>query len=249
MQILFIGTAGSGKSSLTATFGKWINQNMRASVGYVNLDPGCIFTPFKPDYDIRDFFTVKQIMSKEKLGPNGAMVRSAELMEENVQEIADKIQQIQADFILIDTPGQMEIFVLRKAGPKIASGIKKYGRPIAISVLDPYLGDTATGLSVAASLSVIAQLRLDIPAVTILNKIDTVDKKKMSGLLSDFELLRSSVISEREGAMSDLALHFSDILKDLSKVSGTVMVSAKTGYGMERLYDLCHEVFCACGET
>ncbi|MEM2740174.1 MAG: ATP/GTP-binding protein, partial [Candidatus Bathyarchaeia archaeon] len=137
MYILFIGTAGSGKSSLTHSFGSWLEREVEASVGYVNLDPGCIHTPFKPDFDIRSLFTVDDLMRREKLGPNGAIIRAAELMKEYSSIIALEISRIGSEFTLIDTPGQMEIFVFRDTGPVIAESLRRIGRIFAAYIFDP----------------------------------------------------------------------------------------------------------------
>jgi translation initiation factor IF-2 len=249
MHIIFLGPAGCGKSTLTATFGNWVSRHMKIKVGYVNLDAGCTVTPFKPDYDIRKMFTVKNIMKKEKLGPNGAMIRAAELMEKARDQIVNDIAKIETEYKLIDTPGQMEIFIFRPAGPKITEAVKKMGRAIAVYITDPNLATTATGLAIATSLSITIQLRLEIPTVTVLNKADTLKGEKIGRMLVDIDYLQKQITREKQGAMVDLALHYVDLMRNMTKRSRIIKVSAKTSYGMRDLYDLCREAFCACGET
>jgi GTPase SAR1 family protein len=54
MFIVFvIGTAGSGKSYLTASFSDWLHL-AKQNVITVNLDPGVLTLPYTPDVDIRD---------------------------------------------------------------------------------------------------------------------------------------------------------------------------------------------------
>ena len=248
LHVLFIGPAGSGKSTLTASFGKWLEENMGLKVAYINLDPGCAFTPFKPDFDIREFFTVDRIMRDEMLGPNGAMIKAAELMEKNVKEIIGRISMIEADIKLIDTPGQMEIFVFRPSGPKIAEALCKKGPALAVYIIDPYFAKTATGLAIATSLSIATQLRLDIPTIAIINKADILGKKSIEKYFTDPEYLRKAIIEEKPGALTDLALQYVNAMIDFAKFSSIIKLSAKNGIGLDRLYDLCHEVFCVCGE-
>lgn len=245
---MMLGTAGSGKTSLCATFGKWLESEIKAKVAHINLDPGCAFTPYKPHFDIRNMFTVEELMRKEKLGPNGAMIKAAELMEENSGKIVNKIERITADFKLIDTPGQMEIFVFRPAGPKIAEALKDRVATVAVYIIDPSLALTSTGLTVAISLSIATQLRLGIPTTTVLNKADEVRGTNIDRLLTDFSYLRSKVVKEKLGAITDLALHYVEVIRTLSKASRLVKVSAKTGYGMEPLYDIVRESLCVCGD-
>jgi hypothetical protein len=75
------------------------------------LDPGVESLPYKPDFDIRQFFTVESIMKEERLGPNGALVRALERMVEIKGEIKEKVEGIKADFRLVDLPGQLEPFI------------------------------------------------------------------------------------------------------------------------------------------
>ena len=61
--IFFIGTAGSGKSTLTSNFHDWIKLRGIDSI-IVNLDPGAENLPYKPDVDIRDWIKLSEIMVK-----------------------------------------------------------------------------------------------------------------------------------------------------------------------------------------
>ena len=55
MDALFItGTAGSGKSLLSARLLQWYKENPSFPVS-LNLDPGAINLPYEPDVDIRDY--------------------------------------------------------------------------------------------------------------------------------------------------------------------------------------------------
>ena len=51
--VYFIGTAGSGKSTLTYNFKQWMYLR-GLDVITVNLDPGAENLPYEPDVDIRD---------------------------------------------------------------------------------------------------------------------------------------------------------------------------------------------------
>ena len=221
---------------------------MELNVGYVNLDPGCEYTPYKPDYDIRGLFTVSGIMKDEGLGPNGAMIRAAQLIDERSGEVVEGIEGINADLRLIDTPGQMEIFVFRPAGPRFIKKLMDLGKVIGIFIIDPEHSSTASGLVVAKMLGIAAQLRLEIPSVMVMNKVDMVKGGDIDRLLTDIKYLRARITEGFEGSLTDLALICSRIVEQLSQASRLVKVSAKTGEGMDMLYDLTHEAFCCCGD-
>lgn len=114
MNIVSLGTAGSGKTSLCNAYGTWLKKERKEKVDFVNLDPGAVeYLPYSPDFDIRKYFTIPQIMKKEKLGPNGAILRANELIMEKSDKIIREINSSKSDIILIDTPGQLEPFFLK----------------------------------------------------------------------------------------------------------------------------------------
>jgi len=247
LNLIVLGTAGAGKSALTATFGKWIEQNTDRKVAYINLDPGCDFVPFEPDFDIRDYFTIAQIMRDESLGPNGAMVRASELLEQKAGEFSGLVNKIEADVRLIDTPGQMEVFLFH-GGPEMAKFIE--GVTISLFLTDAEVTAKATGLVFTRLLGLSIGLRLGVPAVSVLNKVDLTKGKlaDIDRMLADMELLKEKVVRESSGVMIDLTLGLSKVLPELLPAARLVKVSAKTGEGMQQLYDIVHEIFCACGD-
>jgi hypothetical protein len=246
-NLIVLGTAGAGKSALIAAFGKWIEKSTDRKVAYINLDPGCDFIPFEPDFDIRDYFTIAQIMRDESLGPNGAMVRASELLEQRAGEFSKRINEIEADIRLIDTPGQMEVFLFH-GGPEMAKLMD--GVTISLFLVDAEVAAKATGLVFTRLLGLSVGLRLGVPAISVLNKVDLVQGKlaDIDRILADMELLKERVTKESSGVMIDLTLELSKVLPELLPAARLVKVSAKTGEGMQELYDIAHEIFCACGD-
>jgi GTPase SAR1 family protein len=104
--IFIIGTAGSGKSLLTASLNEWLKVGKQKSTT-VNLDPGVLNLPYTPDIDIRDKINIENIMEDYRLGPNGAMILAADLIAEEAENLAGEVEDIQSDVVLVDTPGQM----------------------------------------------------------------------------------------------------------------------------------------------
>ena len=116
--VYFIGTAGSGKSTLTQNFKEWMNQRGLDAIT-VNLDPGAENLPYEPDVDIKDWISLKEIMESYELGPNGAQIAAADMLALNTSDIKESIESFKTDYVLIDTPGQLELFVFREAGKYI----------------------------------------------------------------------------------------------------------------------------------
>ena len=97
---------------------------MDYKVSFVNLDPGCEYLPYSPDFDIRSIITTRDIMIRDKMGPNSAMVRAMELMEKCIEDIVASIVKLPGDICLIDTPGQMEIFIFMQLDLKLLKNLK-----------------------------------------------------------------------------------------------------------------------------
>ncbi|MGC9121678.1 MAG: ATP/GTP-binding protein [Thermogladius sp.] len=50
---VFTGVAGSGKSTLIASYYKWLKSRLITRVAVVNLDPGAEVLLYRPTLDIR----------------------------------------------------------------------------------------------------------------------------------------------------------------------------------------------------
>jgi hypothetical protein len=127
--VFMIGTAGSGKSLLTASLANWLRMD-KQDVITVNLDPGVLTLPYKPDVDVRDHVSIENLMEKYGLGPNGALVIAADLIAEEANRLGEEIESLNSDIAIVDTPGQMELFAFRASGPYIISELTKEPKAI-----------------------------------------------------------------------------------------------------------------------
>jgi len=242
-----LGPAGCGKTTLVANFGRWVEQTQGFRVGYVNLDPGAEEVPYDPDFDIREFIRVSEVMKEYHLGPNGAFIKCSDLMVEHLDKIHKGISEIHAEYILVDTPGQMELFVFRESGPRIISRLKGLGFPVAVILFDPSLVSKPSDFVALRLVTTVIQLRLDIDSIPVINKFDMPDAKRILELLESPELIKSELASE-QGVVADLALSLAETMDRYSQATRIAKVSAIHGTGFEELYDILHEVYCTCGD-
>ena len=249
LNLVILGPAGSGKSTLTVVFGKWLHEEMGFRVCYVNLDPGAEHLPYEPDYDVRSIVTVRDVMRREMLGPNGAIIRCMDILVERAKEVVNEINKLKADFRLIDTPGQMEPFTFRRTGPELISELLKTGSVINVFLVDPELASSVSDLLVVELMGLVVQLRLLAPTLIVLNKADKLKTSlDIDRLLTDLGYLVERLKTEVGGTISDLALSLWNAFSQYLQSSRLVKVSAKMGEGLESLYDLIHEAFCVCGD-
>jgi len=167
--VYFIGTAGSGKSTLTYNFKQWMNNRGLDAIT-VNLDPGADNLSYAPDVDIRDWISLKDIMDSYKLGPNGAQIAAADMLALNTSDIKKSIEKFKTNYVLMDTPGQLELFVFREAGKYIIKFLNP-NRSIIGYILDPALTKSPSGFLSQLLLSINTSFRLGQPQLNILSKI------------------------------------------------------------------------------
>ena len=247
LYLVVMGPAGSGKSTLTAAFGKWIEEEQGFKVAYVNLDPGAEHTPYTPDVDVRRYVRVRDIMREMGLGPNGALIVSMELLYKRRREVMEEVDGLDADFVMVDTPGQMELFVFHETGPAFSREFAKRGAACALMLFDASLAARPSELVTLKLMGLVAQLRLDLPTVVALNKSDLEQSKAVSRWLEDSQALAEDLSRER-GVVSELAAQMAALLDEYSVASRIPMISALRGEGLDELYDLIHEVWCTCGD-
>ena len=245
--VVVLGPAGSGKTTLTASFGKWVEENQGFEVGYVNLDPGAEDLPYEPDFDVRSIVRVRDVMREYGLGPNGAFIRSADLMVERLNDVIGGVASVEADYVIVDTPGQMELFVFRDSGPGIISRLRGLGFPMAVVVFDPSLARRPVDVAALKLMTTVVQLRLEVDSIPVLNKADLPGSEDIAKVLEDPEALMEALRSEK-GVAADLAQSIMAVLGEYRQATRLVRVSALTGEGMEELYDVLHEVYCTCGD-
>src|SRR3989449_10682631 len=110
-NLYFLGTAGSGKSTMVYAFQLWMNSQGLDCVT-VNLDPGAEALLYSPDLDVRDYVNLEKVMAEQGRGADGAQVAAADMAAMNAKELADVLETFETNYNLIDTPGQIELFTV-----------------------------------------------------------------------------------------------------------------------------------------
>src|SRR6184192_1489041 len=180
-NLYFIGTAGSGKSTMVYAFQLWMNSQGLDCVT-VNLDPGAEALQYSPDLDVRDYVDLREVMEEEDLGPNGAQVAAADMIAMNAKELANVLETFETNYILIDTPGQIELFTFRASGPVL---IDAFGRDDSALVYlnDPALVRSASGFVSSVLFSATVQFRHGLPFINVLSKSDILPEEDLERIV------------------------------------------------------------------
>ncbi|MHA1156825.1 MAG: ATP/GTP-binding protein [Candidatus Heimdallarchaeota archaeon] len=232
-----VGTAGSGKSFLTATLVHYLQTN-EINVGTLNLDPGVLRLPYAPDIDVRDSIDINEIMTEYELGPNGGLVAAVDLITAQSGEIIQEINEISPDVLLIDTPGQMELFAFRPTGVLAAT---QFGgdKNVLVYLMDANLCKTPYGLVNSMILSLSVQMRFFFPQLNIITKSDLLTHEKEEELqnwIEDIFLLEDALNNTVKGEQRELAIKLARTIDDLQLFPETFPISAKENYNIDTLY-------------
>jgi GTPase SAR1 family protein len=233
-MVFIIGTAGSGKSRLTAAFGNWLKM-ARQDVATVNLDPGVSVLPYSPEVDVRDYVDIGDVMEKYQLGPNGALIMASDLVADQVEKISKEVEELRSDIVLIDTSGQMELFAFRASGPYIATELAKE-RPRAIVYLfDSVFSVNPLNYVSNLFLSSAVYNRFTLPQLHLLSKCDLLPKEHVSKIVdwsANESALTTSIEQNLEGTRRLLSRNVMHAVYKLGLRFPLIPVSATTNEGI-----------------
>ena len=240
-----IGTAGSGKSLLTSTFVDWL-QMKKLNVISLNLDPAVITLPYTPDVDVRDFVSIEEIIRKYGLGPNGSIIMAADLIAMQIDQLKREVEAFNADYVVIDTPGQLELFAFRASGPYIAEGLSDDPKAI-IYLFDASFSSSPLNYVSNMFLAVAVHIRFLLPQVYALSKVDLLPIEKVEAILewgSETEELDIAIDTELKGNRRLLSLGIERLIKrNLNFGFNLIPISAKTLKGYVQLESALTRVF------
>jgi len=216
---------------------------------FINLDPGNLSLKVKPKVDVREWVKSGEIMKKFNLGPNYAIIKSMELVEEKIEEICEKIENCDEEFKLIDTPGQIELFLYRDVGKKILKRIASKERSVILFLIDVNdLKDEEKFVSIVAW-NAILMLRLAENVVTLINKSDLLEEKGVEILKQ--KILKKEFFEElkkKEDYRSLIAESLEKFFDFTSLSQRPIFISALKQKNFEEIENVIEEIACVCGD-
>jgi GPN-loop GTPase len=233
----------------------------------VNLDPATINVPYHASIDIRDTVKYKQVMKQHKLGPNGAILTSLNLfatkfdqvmgilekraygstMSSSSSSTSDSGTPLPAstapkpmDYILIDTPGQIEAFTWSASGSIISESLASAFPTVLCFVVDTARCAASPNTFMSNMLYACSMLyRTRLPLVVCFNKTDVVSHEFCLEWMRDSEAFQQALddTAETSGFYGSLTRSLSLVLDEFySNFANACGVSAVTGSGTDEFW-------------
>jgi GTPase SAR1 family protein len=235
--VYFTGTAGAGKTNLVTAFRTYLKgEGYEATV--LNLDPGSESTDLEPDVDIREWVRLPEVMQEHELGPNGAQVAAADMIALKVFDVKQALSEFRSDYVLVDTPGQIELFAFRESSRAIVDALSGERSTIAF-LFDPALARTPNGFVSLLLLSATVEFRFRLPTMNILTKTDILTPERLAEILGwgdEPGLLYDAVTRETATPDLQLSTELFRAMEAMAPLATLIPTSSKAGTGMDLIY-------------
>ncbi len=243
LSIFFAGIAGSGKSTLTSAFYKWLTNNGVDAIT-VNLDPGATNLDYNPDVNIRDLVKLEDVMDESGLGPNGAQIACADILSLHMSEVMEVVSQFESDYILWDTPGQIELFVYRDSVSYLLSQFDR-DQTLFGFLFEPALAKDPRGYISQIMLSASAQFRLQVPMVHILSKSDLLTSEEQDRIWDwkDSDQLYTALMEEETALTTQMSVEFFKVMESMDMFKPLLQVSSQNQDGLDLLFSQIQQMF------
>ena len=257
ITIVCVGMAGSGKTTFMQRINSHLHQK-RTPPYVVNLDPAVRSTPYESNIDIRDSVNYKEVMKQYNLGPNGGIITSLNLFATKIDQVLGLLEKRclpdasapssnTPKHILLDTPGQIEVFVWSASGSILLSALASSFPTVLAYIIDTPRTTSSTSTFMSNMLYAISIMyKTKLPMILVFNKTDVKDPAEAIEWMRDFETFQAALRREEEaemeggsggsGYMSSLINSMSLVLEEFYNNLSVVGVSSMTGDGVDDFF-------------
>ncbi|KAJ1916119.1 hypothetical protein H4219_003955 [Mycoemilia scoparia] len=199
-------------------------QNAKRRVNLVNLDPAAEAFDYQPAIDIKELITLEDVMDEMDYGPNGGLVYCFEFLVENMDWFEEQIGEYEDDYLIIDCPGQIELYTHIPIMREITHTLHRIGfNIVGVYCLESQFVEDTSKYFAGVMSATSAMFNLEIPHLNVMTKMDLVSseqQKLMDRYFDPDPLLLSDEASKQMGQRyHDLNLALARLIDDFSMVS------------------------------
>ncbi len=235
----------------------------------INLDPAVLHAPFQSNIDIRDSVNYKEVMKQYNLGPNGGILTSLNLFATKVDQVINLLEKRTApdpakpdrkpiEHILVDTPGQIEVFVWSASGTILLESLASSFPTVIAYIIDtPRTSSTSTFMSnMLYACSILYKTKL--PMILVFNKADVKDPSFAKEWMTDYDAFQAALQQDERsnafggaesgdgmgmgsGYMGSLVNSMSMMLEEFYSHLSVVGVSSMMGTGIDEFFAAVQE--------
>ncbi|KAK0714696.1 hypothetical protein B0H67DRAFT_219996 [Lasiosphaeris hirsuta] len=268
VAVVCVGMAGSGKT----TFMQQINAHLHRKKDppyVINLDPAVLHAPFESNIDIRDSVNYKEVMKQYNLGPNGGILTSLNLFATKIDQVLGLLEKRTTpdpenparkpiNHILVDTPGQIEVFVWSASGTILLESLASSFPTVIAYIIDtPRSSSTSTFMSnMLYACSILYKTKL--PMILVFNKADVKDPSFAKEWMTDYDAFQTALSQDENrnafggqeggegggvgsGYMGSLLNSMSMVLEEFYEHLSVVGVSSLMGTGIDEFFEAVQE--------
>jgi len=170
---------------------------------------------------------------------------AADLIAGEIGTLKKEIEELEPDILIVDTPGQIELFAFRVSGPYIAQAISNEPKAI-VYLFDSVFSSNPLNFVSNLLLSAAVYTRFLLPQLHVLSKCDLLHESDLNSIVEwseNPEALALAINEDLKGTKRLLSQRMAEVIHDLDLCFPLIPVSAKTYEGLIEMNGALERIF------